>query len=123
MRTLSVLALLAGLAVFPGAGLAQSLDTAKFTAACTGNDDFLQGVGGDADDLGQLCGCLLDDFVAKPVSQADLDMLATDLDGSATPESQTGYENYEDLSAFAGQVLNDCLVEEGILAPGGMTAQ
>jgi hypothetical protein len=52
---------------------------------------------------------------AETISASDIDMLSRDLLGQLTDEERMGYETYEDLSAYAGEALDACLVIEGLV--------
>lgn len=94
---------------------AQELQTEAFLQSCNSNTDFLANLesvdGGAAPAVERLCTCLLEQL--GDVSQTDLDILSKDLANTATDEERMAYETYEDLSAHAGESLNNCRVIEG----------
>lgn len=99
------------------AASAQTLQTEGFLQACNSNEDFLANLSdaqeGAEQALSGLCGCLVTEL--GDVSQSDLDILAQDLAGTATDETRQAYTTYPDLSQRAGEALNACLVNEGIV--------
>ena len=54
-----------------------------------------------------LCVCL-SETLAPQITTADADMLATDLDGTATEQSRSDYPTYPSLSGMAGEVFDRC---------------
>jgi hypothetical protein len=96
-----------------GAGPVPAMDKAdmtKFDAACTGSAMLLQFMG-DPEQApavrGEFCACL-SIAVAPQVSTADADMLATDLDGTATETTRGGYPGYTQLANKAGAAFDSC---------------
>lgn len=89
---------------------AEAADTTKFSAACLGAQEFLltdipDGVDPDAV-LAKLCSCLLTEF--SGFSQPEIDILATDLDGTATEDTHKAFPDYATLQSKAGDGLNRC---------------
>jgi hypothetical protein len=107
---------LAGLAwaVFLLPAAAQQTDTRAFLEACYENPNLMPMTDNDPVALEGLCNCMARDF-AETISASDIDMLSRDLLGQLTDEERMGYETYEDLSAYAGEALDACLVIEGLV--------
>jgi hypothetical protein len=93
----------------PPAGVAA--DMTKFDAACTNSGLLLEIIGGEAEAANAtrttMCGCL-SETLATQVTTDDANILAADLDGTATPASQAAYENYGVASETAGAAFEAC---------------
>jgi hypothetical protein len=116
----STLAVVVALTVLPGLGpmqvLAQSgtaADMTKFTAACAGSQVILAVVGdaaGAEDRRTTMCTCLVESLTPR-ISTADADILATDLDGTATEATHTAYAGYAAAEKVAGEAFNACFAQ------------
>lgn len=98
----------------------------KFSTTCMTAGPMLLGDTPDGFDqsavLTPLCGCLVTEF--STFSQADVDMLTSDLAGTSTDETHAAYANYSDLSGKAGAGLDKCFASDEVTAainaqPGG----
>ena len=96
----------------------QTANMEAFTSACSGAQDFLIGDVPEGKDpavvLTPLCSCLVTQF--SGFSQADIDMLVTDLKGTSTDESHAAYSTYPDLVNRAGGGLNTCSNDPTVVA-------
>ncbi len=94
--------------LWPAAVLAA--DTEKFSTTCLGAEAFLLDGAPEGIDkvavLTSVCGCLVTEFA--DFSQAEIDVLTTDLDGTATAESHAAFGDYAALEGKAGNSLNTC---------------
>jgi hypothetical protein len=92
-------------------------DTAKFDAACPAAADFLVGEApGGADRvkvMAALCPCLSAGF--SGYSQADIDVLASDLAAGDIEQSKANYPGYGDLQSRAGKVLVACFDDPAVV--------
>lgn len=111
---LSLAGLAWALVLMPSGVHAQQIDTRPFLDACYENPNLLPMTGQDPVALEGLCNCMARDF-AENVSNSDLGILTRDLLGQLTNEQRMAYETYEDLSAYAGDALNACLLIEGLV--------
>lgn len=86
-------------------------DMTKFDLACTNSELLLGVIGGTPDEAAplrsRLCECLVK-TLAPQVTTADADILATDLDGTATAESHAAYEGYDAVAQTAGVAFDGC---------------
>jgi len=92
----------------------EQIDTGPFLDACYGNPNLLPMGEDDPVALESLCNCMAVDF-AEAVSPDDIEILRRDLLGDLTDEERMAYETYEDLSAYAGDAMNACLIIEGLI--------
>jgi hypothetical protein len=84
-----------------------SADMSKFDAACTGGPIMIEVVEGDEAQRATICTCLSTSLSTR-LTTADADVLAADLNGTATEQSHAQIANYEALSELAGGVLDAC---------------
>ncbi len=86
-------------------------DMTRFNEACTSSQALLQSVGGTPEEAAPLrttlCQCLAT-TLGPQVSTADADVLAKDLDGTATEETRSAYPGYQQLTELAGNAFNGC---------------
>lgn len=86
-------------------------DMTRFDAACHGSPMLLEVIGGTAEEATPirttLCDCL-SIALAPQLATADADILAQDLDGSATEESRAAYGNYSEAERRAGAAFDSC---------------
>lgn len=84
---------------------------AVFDAACTNSAILLEVIGGTPEQATplrtKLCTCLVT-VLGPQVSADDAEVLARDLDGSATDESRNAYEGYEALAETAAVAFDGC---------------
>lgn len=84
---------------------------AVFDAACTNSAILLEVIGGTPEQAtplrAKLCSCLVT-VLGPQVSAGDAEILASDLDGSATDESRTAFEGYEALAETAAVAFDGC---------------
>jgi hypothetical protein len=111
---LSVAGLTWALVLMPFGVHAQQIDTGPFLEACYGNPNLMPMTSDDPVALEGLCNCMARDF-SENVSASDLDILTRELLGQLSDDERMGYETYEDLSAYAGDALNACLLIEGLV--------
>jgi hypothetical protein len=108
--SLFALAIAGCLFAAPAARAADPADFTKFTAACATAGPMLLGdVPATVDTstiVTPLCSCLVTEF--KDFSQPEVDMLTSDLAGTATEDSRKAYTDYEALSSKAGTGLQKC---------------
>jgi hypothetical protein len=87
-------------------------DMTKFSEACMNSELILQSIGGTPEEATPLrttlCQCLTT-TLGPQVSTADADVLAQDLDGTATDESRNAHAGYQALTEVAGTAFNGCL--------------
>jgi hypothetical protein len=114
---IAALAVSAGPAVRAEDQPAPAADFAAFNTSCMGATSFLLGEPPAGVDVGAvftaLCGCLATEFA--PLSQADLDMLTADLNGTATKESRDAYAGYPELASKAQAGLNSCFTSDAVM--------
>jgi hypothetical protein len=95
----------------PAQPAVEGADMTRFDAACTGSEMLLQFLADDRERAvavrGEFCGCLSVALVPQ-VSTADADMLAADLDETATEASRSSYPGYTELSGKAGAAFDSC---------------
>jgi hypothetical protein len=111
---LSLAGLAWALVLMPTTVQAQQTDTRPFLDACYENPNLMPMTEHDPVALEGLCNCMAHDF-AENINPADLDILSRDLLGQLTDDERMTYETYEDLSAYAGDVLGACLLIEGLV--------
>jgi hypothetical protein len=92
-------------------GPATPADMTKFDAACINSEGLLAVIGGTPEQAAPLrttlCQCLTT-TLGPQISTADADILAMDLDGTATLESRNAYATYQQLTEFAGTAFQGC---------------
>ena len=97
---------------------AQESDMTAFSQACVGAQAFLVGeLPPEVDTtklMTALCGCVAADFKVLP--QADVDMLTSDLNQTATDETHAAHPDYAALEQRAGEGLGTCFASAEILA-------
>ena len=103
---------------FAAPALAQQADLTTFNTSCLAAQDFLlgelpEGVDGPAL-TAAVCGCLAEGV--KSLSQADIDMLNTDLSGKGTDEIHAAYTDYAALQDKAGTTLVACFETPEVVA-------
>ena len=112
-----VFALLASF--IPPVAAQTALDLSQFDSACRKNGTMLIGpISSDADPavvLEPLCECISDQL--SRFSQADVDMLASDLAGTATDLDRAAYGDYDGLVSRASAVVTACFSDPALLAP------
>lgn len=100
----------------------------KFQATCLTADAMLLGEVADGFDtaavMTPLCSCLVTTFAA--FTQPEVDVLTSDLDGTATEASHAAYADYAALSSRAGDGLQACFSSDEVTAvlsaqPGATT--
>ena len=112
-RLLAAAALLGLLMTAPVA--AQVADTAPFLAACNAAGPEAFGLA-EAAQATTFCGCLATGLSSRP--QADLDILAADLNGESTEATHTAHGSYEAVEEAARDVVESCLPDvTGAAAP------
>lgn len=93
-------------------------DFGTFSASCMGAAEFLLGETPPGIDevsiLTPLCGCLVTSFA--DLSQADVDVLATDLRGESTDASHAAHGDYQRLLERAGTGLQACFTSPEVTA-------
>ena len=86
-------------------------DMTRFDAACSNSRTLLDVIGGtpaEATPLrATLCQCLVS-TLAPQVSTADADVLAHDLDGTATDASRKAHAGYDTIAGIAGTAFGGC---------------
>jgi hypothetical protein len=89
-----------------------------FSATCSGADTMLLGDAVAGLDTGPvmeaLCGCLATEF--SGFTQPEIDMLTSDLAGTATDESRKAYADYEALAGKAAEGFEACLATDEVTA-------
>jgi len=94
-----------------------ALDRSAFDRACLENGTVLIGPIDPSLDrrtvLEPLCGCISGEL--SKFSQADIDMLAADLSGSATEVDRAAYGDYAGLVSRASAVVTACFADPRLL--------
>ena len=86
-------------------------DMTRFEAACHGSGGLLQVIGGTTEQATPirttLCDCL-SVALGPQLTTADADILAQDLDGTATEASRAAHANYQEAESRAGAAFDSC---------------
>lgn len=86
-------------------------DMARFDTACHSSEGLLAVIGGTPDEAAPLrttlCQCLTT-TLGPQISTADAEILAMDLDGTATLETRNAYPTYQQLTELAGTAFQGC---------------
>lgn len=93
---------------------AQRIDARPFLDACYENPNLMPMTGNDTVALEGLCNCMARDF-SETITASDLDILTRDLLGQLSDDERMAYEAYGDLSVYANEALNACLLIEGLV--------
>jgi hypothetical protein len=90
---------------------ADAADMTKFDAACQASEMLLSVLGGTSEQAmpvrTSLCECL-SIALAPQISTEAADILAQDLDGTATDASRAAYPDYPELESRAGAAFDSC---------------